>query len=152
MSTKRDKFIRLLAEYLVDKRVGMSFRLEMRDTDAEAWATLHAASPLFGYIVTDEAEQQLREFLLEEAPKATEPSKFACELTETLVSEFEDVEEYLHGGSTNYTDVQVALIIYAAISARDKKFAEFLDTCFEHSLSPGDADGLLQQFHKQEEK
>jgi hypothetical protein len=61
--SKRDKFIRLLASYLVENQAEMSIKLRLGRPEAHTWAAMRGLSPLFGYQTVDEAEPLLREFL-----------------------------------------------------------------------------------------
>ncbi len=56
-------FVRALAQYLVGDQGIMSIRLEMGDPNAQQWARLRAATPLFGYPTEDEATEQLASWL-----------------------------------------------------------------------------------------
>lgn len=60
---RKQIFIRLLAEYLTADQARRSIELEMGKPDAQVWARLRSASPLFGYPTVDEAEEALTEFL-----------------------------------------------------------------------------------------
>lgn len=65
--SKRKAFIRALAEYLAGtNQVEMSVKLEHGRPDAKLWAEMRSLSPLSGYPTVDEAEKELRKFLLEE--------------------------------------------------------------------------------------
>lgn len=59
----RQRFIRVLAEYLVGNQVEQSIRLQMGKQSAKEWAALRSATPLFGYPTVDEAFSKLCEFL-----------------------------------------------------------------------------------------
>lgn len=61
--SKRDKFIRLLAEYLVEDQARKSIQLQMLKPEAVRWAAMRGLSPLFGYQTVDDAERLLKEFL-----------------------------------------------------------------------------------------
>lgn len=61
--SKRDLFIRALAEYLAGDQALKSIELEMGKPSAKEWAKLRNWSPLFGYPTVEEAEKQLSEFL-----------------------------------------------------------------------------------------
>lgn len=60
----KDRFIEVLAEYLVKDQAAMSIHLEMKQPFALAWAKLRGATPLFGYPTQEEAVTQLRKWLL----------------------------------------------------------------------------------------
>jgi len=53
--TRRERFIKNLAEYLVLDQAEKSIRLEMKDPAALLWAELRGATPLFGYSTVNEA-------------------------------------------------------------------------------------------------
>lgn len=61
--SKRDKFIRLLAEYLVSNQAEMGIKIQLGKPDALNWAAMRGLSPLFGYQTVDEGEKLLKEFL-----------------------------------------------------------------------------------------
>lgn len=61
--TRKQLFIRELAEYLVGDQVRMSIRLQAGSEDAKTWARLRGTTPLFGYPTVKEAEDKLKEFL-----------------------------------------------------------------------------------------
>lgn len=61
--SKRDKFIRLLAEYLVGNQAEMGIKVQLGKPDALNWAAMRGLSPLFGYQTVDEGEKLLKEFL-----------------------------------------------------------------------------------------
>lgn len=61
--TRKEQFIRALAEYLVGDQVRMSIRLQAGSEDAKTWAHLRGTTPLFGYPTVKEAETKLTEFL-----------------------------------------------------------------------------------------
>ena len=64
---RKSAFIRQLAVYLAGNQAEMSIRLQMGRADAQAWAALRDETPLRGYPTVDEAEAQLREWLLKSA-------------------------------------------------------------------------------------
>jgi len=64
------RFIRALAEYLAGNQAGKSIALEIESKGggsilawAGEWAKVCGASPLFGYMTVEEAEEKLWEFL-----------------------------------------------------------------------------------------
>lgn len=59
----KQAFIKTLAAYLVGEQEHMSVLLEMGRPEAAAWARLRNATPLFGYLAVEEAEEILTEFL-----------------------------------------------------------------------------------------
>lgn len=61
-TTRRQAFIRQLAEYLVGNQVEDGMRLGMGDARAKQWATLRGQTPLFGYPTVAEAEAQLTQW------------------------------------------------------------------------------------------
>ncbi len=67
---KRHTFIRALAKFLAGDQAKKSIMLGMPNSVAfslaQEWATLRSASPLAGYGTVEEAEDQLREWLLGE--------------------------------------------------------------------------------------
>jgi len=64
MPADKTAFIRALAKYLTANQAAMSIKLQLRSPEALAWATLRHTTPLFGYPSFEEAEKQLREWLL----------------------------------------------------------------------------------------
>ena len=77
MKTRLDRklaFIRQLAKFLIEHEAHKSMMLELgadpvsqalgKPSMAEEWARLRSTTPLQGYLSVDEAEQQLKEFLL----------------------------------------------------------------------------------------
>lgn len=60
---KKKIFIRYLAEYLNENAGMKSIELEMKKPYILEWAKLRRASPILGYMTTDEAEKILTEFL-----------------------------------------------------------------------------------------
>lgn len=63
MTDAKKNFIHILAEYLVADQALKSIELEMGKKSAKEWAELRSATPLFGYITTEEAEVILTKFL-----------------------------------------------------------------------------------------
>ena len=59
----KEKFIRVLAEYLAGNQAAMSARLSREDPDAKVWADLRNRTPLTGWVSVGEAEKVLTEFL-----------------------------------------------------------------------------------------
>jgi len=142
MSTRRDEFIKMLAEYLAGpNQAEMSIRLEMGHEDARVWSMLRDASPLFGYPSVDDAEQRLKKFLLEEA----QPTPDKCDVSSAQEISHKTVNVVV--SHTHMSDWDIAAMVSADLDEIFKKLVNFLDTCFEHSLCPGDAEGLLRQFH-----
>jgi hypothetical protein len=60
----KDRFIEVLAEYLVKDQARMSIRLEMGHGEAKMWAMVRNSTPLFGYPTEAEAVRLLRRWLL----------------------------------------------------------------------------------------
>ena len=67
---RKEKFIKVLAQFLVENQAGKSIALELESRRkpmlpwAHEWAALRNATPLFGYPSVAEAEEALRDFLL----------------------------------------------------------------------------------------
>jgi hypothetical protein len=68
-------FVQRLAEYLVRDQGEQSIRLQMGDPHAKQWASLRAATPLFGYPEVGEAEEKLARWLGITPPARTVPAK-----------------------------------------------------------------------------
>lgn len=71
--SRRDVFVRQLAEFLAGDQGGKSIalELEMRGPPrviqwAREWSRLRGATPLFGYPTVEEAEAELKRFLFGE--------------------------------------------------------------------------------------
>jgi hypothetical protein len=58
--TRRDGFIRALAQYLVGNQAQMSILLQMGKPEAVLWSQMRGQTPLFGYPTVEEAEKSLR--------------------------------------------------------------------------------------------
>lgn len=61
---QRKAFIHELAEFLVANQVEYSIGLELKQREAQRWAKLRNAAPLYGYLTVEEGEKILTEFLL----------------------------------------------------------------------------------------
>lgn len=58
------RFAAALAKYLGGPaQVEMSIKLQMGKPEAELWSEIRSATPVFGYVSVEEAEQTLRSFL-----------------------------------------------------------------------------------------
>lgn len=61
---KKKNLIRLLGKFLGgSNQARMSILLQMKNEEAMQWATLRAASGIFGYVSEEEAEAELTELL-----------------------------------------------------------------------------------------
>jgi len=60
--SRREEFIRALAEYLAGNAAHMSILLEMGRPEAQLWAKLRGATPLRGWQSVEEAEKELSEW------------------------------------------------------------------------------------------
>lgn len=61
--SRKQEFIKRLAEYLAKDQAKWSIKLEMGDENAKTWAALRSWTPLMGYPTIEEAEKLLTEFL-----------------------------------------------------------------------------------------
>jgi hypothetical protein len=60
---RKQRFIKALAEFLVEDQAHKSILLEIGAKEGKQWAKLRGETPLFGYPTVEEAEEQLTEFL-----------------------------------------------------------------------------------------
>lgn len=58
------RFSSVLAKYLVEDQARMSIKLGMGSPEAQAWAEIRNATPLFGYPTVEEAEKTLLAWLV----------------------------------------------------------------------------------------
>ena len=61
--TRKELFVKQLAEFLVADQAHMSILLQMGKPEATKWAKLRGATPLMGYPTVEEAEELLLRFL-----------------------------------------------------------------------------------------
>lgn len=61
--TRKERFIRALAEYLAGDQVEKSVGLKLGKKSSAEWAHLRGLTPLFGYQTVDEANEALLKFL-----------------------------------------------------------------------------------------
>ena len=59
----REKFVRLIAKYLVEDAVKKSIALQLQRPDAIEWSEIRATTPIFGYPTVEQAAAELSEWL-----------------------------------------------------------------------------------------
>ncbi len=110
MNDKQQRFIQLLAKYLVGDQARMSIKLSMSDPAAVAWAELRSATPITGWPTIEEAEKTLTEWLTPD------------EIME-LLTRADDILSYYNSGQFEHHDRRRWLADYARIAAQPEKAA-----------------------------